>query len=128
MRASYAGTVIAPGGLLGEPGNLRINGKPINEAAQFFRAAAMTWFTRANYATEISFSVTRNFGDLASAGVFACTHGGSLAGQGDLVLTLGDSGDTATETISAAVLQSVQVVMTGVAVTVTYTFSGGNFG
>ena len=127
MQVSFAGTILAAGGLLGEPGNLRIDGKLYTEAAAFFRAAAMTWFSRANYSTELSFSVTRNFSSLADAGVFACTHPSALAGRGDIVLTLGAAGDTATETLPLAVLANVHVSMQGVAITVQYTFNGGRF-
>jgi hypothetical protein len=123
MTSTYGGVTLGAGGLLGEPGGFRVNNKQITEAANFFRAAAMSWFSRANVSTEVGFSITRSYGSLAAASVAFATGVNTLPGQGDLVFVQ----DATTLTLPAAVFTGVNSVMMGVSITTTYAFSGGIF-
>ena len=127
MIITYGGVTIAPGGLAGEPAEFKLDQKSITEQAEFFRAAAMTWYNRGNVASTLGFSVARQFNTLKDAWVFLTTHINSLAGQGDLVLTCGEGGVTHNVTLAGAILTGAGFVGMGVSVTVTYSFQGGVF-
>jgi hypothetical protein len=128
MIVTYGGVTLAPGGLAGEPGRFRINQTEITEPANFFRAAAQTWFARGNSSCELGFEVPRQFNTLAAAWLFIATHSAALAGQADLVMTAGDAGSgTQTITLPAAVLSLVSPQPEGVSVIVSYVFRGGQF-
>ena len=127
MIVTYGGVTLAPGGVAGEPGEFKLDQKSITEQAQFFRAAAMTWYNRGNINAMLGFSVTRQFNSLKDAWVFLTTHINSLAGQANLVLTCGEGGVTHNVTLINAVLTGANSVGMGVSVTVTYSFQGGVF-
>jgi len=127
MIIAYGGITIAPGGLAGEPAEFKLDQKAITEQAEFFRAAAATWYHRGNISATLGFSVTRQFNTLKDAWVFLATHVNALSGRASLVLTCGEGGVTQNVTLTNAVLADVQMAAVGVSITVTYSFQGGLF-
>jgi hypothetical protein len=127
MKALYNNVWIAAGGLLGEPEGFTLEQVPITEAAQFFRAPAMTFFGRGNVRTTVRFRVTASFSTVREAQVYALTLRNTLPNQATLSLVCGDGGDTQQVNLQDAVLSPIEPRLTGVAVTTAYEFNGGLF-
>lgn len=122
----YNGTVLAPGGITGEPFDLHLPQKVITEVANFFRSAANSFFPRGNLSSEFAFKVHRQFGDIKSADVFVATHANSLAGQGNIVWLVGDPvPGTQQLNLQNATFDGAVFTPQGVDVVVEYKFSGG---
>jgi hypothetical protein len=125
VRVNYAGSFLAPGGLEGTRG-ISFNGSFVLDEAQFFRAAAMSFFSRGNRSTGIGFSVSRNFASESDALIFASIEQNTLPGQGDLFVS--DEEGTTVVALEAAVLEGVSVgPLIGSSVEVSYQFRGGVF-
>lgn len=141
MRISIESTLLADPNLakgrMG-PSGLSLNGQQIVEEAQFFLAAAATFFARENAGTVLQFSVERLFSTVGAAEVFILTHQGNLPRRGTVsaVCGLGESEFSAefggeefrgqAVFLRNAVLESAVITKyEGAAVTVQYTIKGG---
>ena len=125
MKVLYASTWLATGGINGVLGG-QWNGHQVNEEADFFRAAAVTFFARGNRATTFSFSVFQSFNTEGEAMQFAATQINNLSQQADLVVWSEDS------VYSVVLAQAVLVSVTpgrvvGCSCEITYSFAGGAF-
>ena len=76
----------------------------LNEQVPLFRAVTTQWYPRGNMSVSVEFLVTRMFGSLKEAEVFATTHRNGLPATGDLAILAGEGTDTQTVTLPAAVL------------------------
>lgn len=125
MRVNFAGIFLAPGGLEGTRG-ISFNGSFMLDEAQFFRAAAMSFFARGNRSTAIGFSVSRNFASESDALLFAAITQNTLPGQGDLFVS--DEEGTTVVALEGAVLEGLAVgPFIGSSLDVSYQFRGGVF-
>lgn len=125
MRVNYAGIFLAPGGLEGTRG-ISFNGAFLVDEAQFFRAAAMSFFARGNRSTNIGFSVSRSFASESDALIFASLSQNTIPGQADLFVS--DEEGTTVVALEDAVLEAVSVgPLIGTSVEVAYQFRGGIF-
>ncbi len=122
MRVLYSSTWLATGGLQGTSG-ANWNGQQVNDEAQFFRAAAVTYYARGNRSTKFGFGVNLQFNTNADALLFAAVQLNALPQQADL--TVSDDPGTVAVLLASAVLDSVTPKVEGVNVFVRYEFSGG---
>lgn len=110
------------------PAALTLNGQQLVDAAEFFRAAAATFFARGNASITLQFRVQRLFGSIKKAERFALTHPSTIPLEGLLAITAGESGDTVPLYLEGAVLEQVQIVeLSGACVVVQYTIKGSAF-
>ncbi len=130
MQISYADLLLCSDSLaVGRvgPAELRIAGRQVNDTIDLARAVAASVISRGNRTTPVSFTVSWFFSTRRLAGLFAATHFASLPESGDLVLTVGDSGDQSVCTLADACLVACEPVQRGVCVQVAYQFDGGLF-
>lgn len=118
----YASESLAVGRV---PFGLRLNGSPVIDAAQLFRAAYATVYGRGLGPVELSFGVWRFFSTEAAALSFALTHPTSLVQTADL--TLVDDAATVALTMAGAVIAAQIGQRLGLAVLVQYTVTGARF-
>jgi len=128
MQLIYNGTILAPGGVIGEPFGIQISQRLLVDAAFFFRATIQSFFARGNLSTDFGFRVKRQFQDILAAQIFCTTHANALPGQGTIIMIAGDS-STGTQQINlqGATLDQVALVPNGVEVEAAYSFHGGNW-
>lgn len=125
MRVYYGSQYLASGGLEGTRG-INFNGSFLIDEAQFFRAAAATFFARGNRSTTLGFAVSRNFDSEADALYFAAISQNALPGSADLLVS--DEEGTIVVALEGAVLEGVSVgPIIGSSVDVSYQFRGGIF-
>lgn len=122
MRVLYSSTWLASGGLQGTSG-ANWNGQQVNDEAQFFRAAASTFYARGNRSTKFGFGVNTGFNTEADAIAFAALQINGLPQQADL--TVSDELGRIAVVLSSAVLDSVTPKVDGINVFTRYEFSGG---
>ena len=125
MLFTYAGTLLGDGTIDKPSRGAQGAGSGVVDVVQLFRTATSTAYGLGNRVETITFTVTRDLSTQKDAELYWATHYGSLPDSGDLVLTCGATGDTATATMTGAVLVSVQKAPpVGVSITHTYTFKG----
>ncbi len=122
MKVLYAGTYLAAGGLQGATG-ANWDGQQVNDEAEFFRAAAVTYFPRGNRSTRFGFGVNLSFNSEAAAIAFAVSHFNDIPSQGDIVVV--DDAGTVAYKLANAVLDSITPRVVGIFVFVRYDFLGG---
>lgn len=131
MEITIATTLLAsPDLALGRvgPAGLAVNGQQILDDADFFRAAAPTFFVRGTEGVTLQFSVTRLFSSVRAAEAFILLHFNSTPLEGLLTCTCGDAGDTQTVYLRDAKVQTVQLPgYRGTSVGVQYTIRGAEF-
>lgn len=129
MQITIETTLLADADLaLGYAGPLALilNGTQLYDEADFFRAAAPTFFPRGNIQTRLQFQVTRIFATLRQAQAFALQHWGSIPRSGLVTVTAGDGSSSQTLYLRNAIVDSAQVLsVRGVAVAVQYIIRGG---
>ena len=127
MQISYNGVVLCPGGISGEVFGWTQAQKLIIDPAELFRATEMTYYSRGNLSTDLSFSVRRQFSSRRDAEVYAMLHAATLANKATLMVIAGDGGDTQQLNLQNAVLTQVTVKAEGVESEASYQFQAGSF-
>ena len=127
MQIYYNGVVLCPGGLSGEVFDWIQAQKLIIDPATLFRASAMTYYSRANLSTDLSFRVRRQFNTRKDAEVYAMMHASTLANKATLMVIAGDGTNTQQLNLVDAVLTSVTVKAEGVEAEAAYSFQAGSF-
>lgn len=107
------------------PSGLRLNGAPIVDVAQFFRADFATVYGRGFGPFELTVSVWRFFSTEAAALSFQLTHASTIPQTADL--TVVDDAATIALTMAGAVCSARVGPRLGLAVLVEYTFIGARF-
>lgn len=107
--------------------DLTLNGEQVVRPVDLVGAAQRIYYGRGNRSEGLQFSVVRGFDTARAAQEFFLKHPADLPDTGDLVITCGDTGDTADVTCTDAIFKGVQRRLTGKAVALTYTFVGGVF-
>ncbi|MCC5790965.1 MAG: hypothetical protein JJT75_15145 [Opitutales bacterium] len=104
--------------------NLRYSGAQINQPAEFLRVAKAAFFARGNRSHSLSFTVDRHFDTQTEATEFYFAGFGSLPQQDDLICRVEDGpGSTKDIQFGQTVLESIEPVLVGQSVSVTFTFS-----
>jgi hypothetical protein len=127
MLIYYNGVVLCPGGISGEVFGWTQAQKLVIDPAELFRATAMTYYSRGNLSTDLSFSVRRQFASRKDAEVYAMLHAATLANKATLMVIAGDGANTQQLNLQNAVLVSVTVKAEGVEAEAAYTFQAGSF-
>jgi hypothetical protein len=125
MKVIYASTWLAPGGIYGTNG-AQWNGQQVNDEADFFRAAAVSFFPRGNRSTTFGFSVLVSFDTEGEAMKFAATQMNSLPEQADLQV-VSDDGIYAVILTDAVLVGFMPGRVVGCSVIASYSFAGGVF-
>jgi hypothetical protein len=125
MKVFYAGIFLAPGGIEGTLGATWNDTAIVDEAA-FFRAAALTYFSRENRGVTFGFSVFKPFNSEGEALLFAATHFSSLTLQADLIV-ISDDGLYAVKLVGAVLTSFAPSALIGLSLQATYRFAGGQF-
>lgn len=107
------------------PSGMSVNGSPIVQVEQLFKADRATVYGRGDGPVEISFSVDVKFFTEAQVAAFIGTHRESLPVQSELVLT--DDLETASLVMADAVRAVNFPRILGTSVTVEYKFTGSRF-
>jgi hypothetical protein len=121
-------------GQIQSPDDISLNGEQIVDEAEFFRAAAMTFFPRGNVKVEFDFTVHYSFASTVLAEVFLLTLPSQVpmtnADNGVLQCVCGEATPATSQTVymSGAVLRSARVVrQVGTSIDVRYSFVGPGF-
>jgi len=125
MKVLWASTWLATGGFNGTLG-AQWNESQVNDEAEFFRAAAVTFFARGNRSTRFSFSVFMPFDSEGECMTFAATAIFALAAQSDLQV-ISEDGLYAVILPGAVLVSVVPSRLIGSSLMVTYSFEGGLF-
>jgi len=106
------------------PAGLTINGSQVNREADFYRAAARTFYPGYNRETRVAFRVAANYADWDSCVSAAALQFSQLPTQGDLLFVL----TTAQLRLANAVIDSVVATqIVGIGLGFEYAFRGGLF-
>jgi hypothetical protein len=124
MKVQFGSIWLAPG-LIECASDFTVNGQQVNDAVEFYRAAAVAFFPRGLRFDQISFSVTRKFDTSKEAESFVLSHFGDLATQGSLYLYCGYDDDQTIVRYDGAVIDQPVRTFKGTSVIVQYTFRGG---
>ena len=104
----------------------RVNNSDNIQEAQFFRAAAASYYDRGNQRTEITFETSRLFADQVSAESFILTHRNSFPNQGLVSFVAGASGgQQATRYLKNGTVQTVSSQLQGCTTHHSYRITGG---
>ena len=125
MKVVFASTWLAAGGINGTLG-AQWNGRQVNDEADFFRAAAVTYFPRGNRSTTFSFSAFQSFDTEGEAMKFAATHMNDLPEQASLQV-VSDDGVYAVILEDAVITSFQPGRVVGCSLEVSYSFAGGVF-
>lgn len=108
------------------PDELRINGRPLVQEAQFLRAEKVKMFARGNRKTIVSFTVKRLHNNVQAAQVFMIQHYNSLPSDGTVRFKLiNDSGGSQDLTMVDSVLGTIQYWHVGKTTFFRYSIEGG---
>ena len=108
------------------PDELRINGRPLVQEAQFLRAQKIKMFARGNRKTTVSFTVKRLHDSIQAAQVFMIQHYNLLPSEGTLRLKMiSDSGGAQNLTMEDSVLGAVLYWHVGKTTFFRYSIEGG---
>ena len=129
MRVQFSTTFIASGGV-NSANDISLNGTRGLDPTSFFRAAANSYYDRANEETEFRFTTTQTFNSVALCESYLLTLQQSLPGQADLICYCDNEDGTLAlqATLAAAVRANLRVArVNGCCVIIEYTFRGGIF-
>ncbi|MFA6962447.1 MAG: hypothetical protein WC205_16955 [Opitutaceae bacterium] len=124
MKIRINSTWLATGGKE-SPSDLTVNGRRIGEDIPLARALAMRVENRGNASTEVSFTVTRQHANVATAESFCLLHFGALPAEGSVTFLLGEVDEESAVILAGAVLTGVPRRHKGVSTITTYTLRGG---
>ncbi len=103
------------------PEDFAVGGKTMSQPISAIRAAASTVYGRGNLLTTVAFKISRHFGSVSDAAVWAATYPGSVVRAGTLTVTEGAT----SKTMANASLEDVQCRHIGASVFVSYRILGG---
>ena len=106
--------------------NLRVNGRPLSQVAQFLRADSIKKFNRGNESTTFSFRTHKLFDDQADAEVWMLERYPTLLSLcGLLTLTAKSETKEVERYVAIASIDSITISETGVSLFLDWEISGG---
>jgi len=127
IKVKVGSTVVIDGAEMREqPNNWRVNGSPVNQVAQYLRAAQARVHQRGNVQTTITFQCAKEHASLQAAILYCMTHYRSMILTGTALFVFeSDGGATTNEYLANASCHVSEIYPVGLTTFATYNITGG---